>query len=113
MATSPPARSRRATDRRAAVAAAASRHVARAPSASSAAEIAIGMPGEQLPPTVAMLRTCGPPTTRATGCSASSSRWARICAMVTPAPSVTLSPETRISRSAGSVTRTSRAGARP
>ena len=60
-----------------------------------------------------MLRTCGPPISRATGCRNVKSRCPSICAIVTPAPKVTLSPDSRISDSAGSVVRTIRAGAVP
>jgi hypothetical protein len=62
---------------------------------------------------VPMLRTCGPPMRRATGCRNSRSRCASTSAIVTPAPSVAVSPDTRTSRSAGSAVRTTRAGAVP
>jgi hypothetical protein len=60
-----------------------------------------------------MFRTCGPPTIRATGCRNSRSRFASTSAIVTPAPKVTVSPDTRTSRSTGSVVRSTRAGAVP
>jgi hypothetical protein len=54
---------------------------------------------------LAMLRTAGPPTDRATGARNCVSRSAATALMVTPAPMMTRSASPRIWRRAGSVER--------
>src|SRR5262245_15714210 len=65
-----------------------------------------GAGANRLPPTVAALRIAGPPAARAAGCRNASSRWARTCAMVAPAPMVMRAPAGRISAKLRSVART-------
>ena len=67
-----------------------------------------GAGANRLPPTVAMLRTAGPPIEPATGCRNASSRSVRIRAKVTPAPSVMREPVTSSCVSARSVARIDR-----